>query len=82
MASRDRVTSTFAPDLEEVRAWLGKMIAALRFAELVAAILALIGRMRDLYKVDEYFLWHHVGYFPQEVEMAMLREFADAVIKM
>lgn len=41
-----------------------------------------IGRMRELYKVDEYFLWHHVGYFPQEVEMAMLREFADAVIKM
>lgn len=41
-----------------------------------------IGRLRDLYKVDEYFLWHHVGYFPQEVEMAMLREFADAVMKM
>jgi len=34
------------------------------------------------YKVDEYFLWHHVGYFPQEVEMALLREFADAVMKM
>jgi transposase len=48
MASRDRVTSAFAPDLEEVGAWLGKMIAALRFAELVAAILALITRMRDL----------------------------------
>jgi alkanesulfonate monooxygenase SsuD/methylene tetrahydromethanopterin reductase-like flavin-dependent oxidoreductase (luciferase family) len=41
-----------------------------------------IGRMRAQYKVDEYFLWHHVGYFPQEVEMAMLREFADAVMKM
>jgi transposase len=48
MASDDRVTSAFAPDLDEVRAWLGKMIAALRFVELVAAILALIGRMRDL----------------------------------
>lgn len=48
MASRDRVTSAFAPDLDEVRAWLGKMIAALRFVELVAAVLALIGRMRDL----------------------------------
>jgi transposase len=46
--ARDHVTSAFTPDLEEVRAWLGKMIAALRFAELVAAILALITRMRDL----------------------------------
>jgi transposase len=48
MASRDKVTSAFAPDLDEVRAWLEQMIAALRFVELVAAILALIGRMRDL----------------------------------
>jgi transposase len=46
--ARDKVTSAFAPDLEEIRAWLWKMIAALRFAELVAAILFLIGRMRDL----------------------------------
>jgi transposase len=48
MVLRDPVTSAFAPDLEEVRAWLGKMIAALRFVELVAAILALIARMRDI----------------------------------
>jgi transposase len=48
MASRDHVTSAFAPDLEEVREWLGKMIAALRFVELVAAILALVTRMRDI----------------------------------
>ena len=48
MASRDRVTSVFAPDLDEVRAWLQKMIAALRFVELVTAVLALITRMRDL----------------------------------
>jgi transposase len=48
MASRDNVTSAFAPDLEEIGAWLRKMIAALRFVELVAAILALIGRMRDI----------------------------------
>jgi alkanesulfonate monooxygenase SsuD/methylene tetrahydromethanopterin reductase-like flavin-dependent oxidoreductase (luciferase family) len=41
-----------------------------------------ICRMRDLYTVDEFFLWHHVGYFPQEVEMAMLREFADAAMKL
>ncbi|HTR54370.1 MAG TPA: IS66 family transposase, partial [Kofleriaceae bacterium] len=48
MGSRDRITSAFAPDLEDVRAWLQQMIAALRFVELVTAILALIGRMRDL----------------------------------
>jgi transposase len=48
MASRERVTSAFAPDLDEIRAWLQKMIAALRFVELVTAIVALIGRMRDL----------------------------------
>jgi transposase len=48
MASRNKITSAFAPDLDEVRAWLEKMIATLRFVELVAAILALITRMRDL----------------------------------
>jgi transposase len=48
MASRERVTSAFAPDLEEIRAWLQKMIATLKFVEMVTAIVALIARMRDL----------------------------------
>jgi len=48
MASREKVTSAFAPDLDEVRAWLQKMIAGLRFVDLVTAILALVTRMRDL----------------------------------
>jgi hypothetical protein len=48
MASRERVTSACAPDLDEIRAWLQKMIAALRFVEMVTAIVALFGRMRDL----------------------------------
>ena len=39
-----------------------------------------IGRLNEAYGVDEFFLWHHVGYFPDEVEMAMLAEFAAAVI--
>jgi transposase len=39
------ITSPFAPDLGQVRAWLEKMVAALKFVELVTAILALIGRM-------------------------------------
>jgi transposase len=48
MASREKITSAFTPDLEELRAWLQKMLAGLRFVELVTAILALIARMRDL----------------------------------
>ena len=39
-----------------------------------------LGRLRDTYGVDEFFLWHHVGYFPQELEMAMLEEFAAAAM--
>ncbi len=48
MASREKITSAFAPDLDEVRAWLQKMVAALRFVDLVTAVLALIARMRDI----------------------------------
>ena len=48
MASRAPITSPYAPDLEQVRAWLEKMVAALRFVELVTAVLALLARMRDL----------------------------------
>ena len=48
MASRERITSAFAPDLGELRAWLEKMIAALRFMDLVTAIVALFGRMSDI----------------------------------
>ncbi|MEX0732144.1 MAG: LLM class flavin-dependent oxidoreductase [Aquisalimonadaceae bacterium] len=40
-----------------------------------------VGRLSETYGVDEFFLWHHVGYFPDDVEMAMLEEFAEAVIK-
>jgi transposase len=42
------ITSPSAPDVEQVRAWLDKMIKALRFVELVAAVVALIVRLRDL----------------------------------
>lgn len=40
-----------------------------------------VAGLRDRYGVNEFFLWHHVGYFPQEQEMAMLNEFAEGVIK-
>jgi transposase len=42
------ITSPFAPDRADVRAWLEKMIKALKFAELVTAILALICRMGEI----------------------------------
>ncbi len=40
-----------------------------------------IGRLREAYGIEEFFLWHHVGYFPDDVEMGMLSELAEAVIK-
>ncbi len=41
------ITSPYAPDIEKVRAWLEAKIAARLFVEIVAAVLALICRMRD-----------------------------------
>src|SRR5262249_14814708 len=38
MKTPPSITSPYAPDLEHLRAWLQKMIAALRFAELVVAV--------------------------------------------
>lgn len=40
-----------------------------------------VARLAETYKCNEFVLWHHVGYFPQEQEMAMLHEFSEAVIK-
>ena len=48
MGSRDPITSASAPDLDQIRGWLRKMITALRFVELVTAVVALFGRMRDI----------------------------------
>jgi transposase len=41
------ITSPYAPDLGQVRTWMEKMIKALRFFDLVVAVLALISKMRD-----------------------------------
>jgi transposase len=41
-------TSPFAPDLERVRSWIEEMIAALKFVELVTAIIALLTKMSEL----------------------------------
>ncbi len=40
-----------------------------------------VARLRDSYGINEFFLWHHVGYFEREQEMAMLNEFAEGVIR-
>jgi transposase len=45
MKASPPITSPYAPDLEQVRAWLERMIAALKFAEIVTAIISFIGRM-------------------------------------
>jgi transposase len=42
------ITSPYAPDLDKVRGWLETKIAARLFVEIVAAIVALIARMRDV----------------------------------
>jgi len=42
------ITSPYAPDIAHVRAWLERMIKAVRFVEIVAAIVSLVTRMRDL----------------------------------
>ena len=42
------ITSAYTPDLKEVRTWIETMIAGLRFADLIVAIVGLIVRMRDI----------------------------------
>ncbi len=41
-------TSPYTPDLDELRRWLEKQVAALKLVELVAGVLALIARMRAI----------------------------------
>src|SRR5580693_1101564 len=46
MPTEPSITSIYEPDVERVRAWLKEMIAAMRFVELVVAIVAFIARIR------------------------------------
>lgn len=39
-----------------------------------------IGRLNQELGIEEFFLWHHVGYFSQAEELAMLEVFASQVI--
>jgi transposase len=42
------ITSPLNPDVQQLRGWLERMVATLRFVELVTAIVALVTRMRDI----------------------------------
>lgn len=46
--STAKTTSAYTPDLEALKGSLQKLIAELKFVELVVAVLALVARMRDL----------------------------------
>lgn len=48
MSEPATITSPNTPDIEDVRQWLENMVKAMRFIELVTAVLALISRMRDI----------------------------------
>src|ERR1035438_3689806 len=42
------ITSPYAPDMSKVRAWLEQMIKALKFLELVSAVIMLVSRMSSI----------------------------------
>ena len=48
MKEPERITSPYAPDLGEVRAFLERMIHTLRFVELIAAIIAFVARVCEV----------------------------------
>src|SRR4051794_17555039 len=48
MSTPATITSPHAPDVEDVRQWLEKMVKAMRLVELVLAVVALVTRMRDI----------------------------------
>src|SRR5580704_17699997 len=58
MAAPPPITSPYAPDMGKVRAWLEQMVRAMRFVELVAAVLALLGRMASLNAELTRQVWH------------------------
>ncbi|MHB8533586.1 MAG: IS66 family transposase [Solirubrobacteraceae bacterium] len=48
MQKPSSITSPYAPDVDEVRAWLERMLKSLRFMEVVTAIIALVTKFRDI----------------------------------
>lgn len=37
-------------------------------------------QLEERFGIDEFFLWHHVGYYDQDVELAMLADLAEAAL--
>jgi transposase len=48
MGQPTAITSPHTPDVDDVRQWMEKMIRAMKLVELVAAVIALVTRMRDI----------------------------------
>ena len=39
-----------------------------------------LGRLNETFGIEEFFLWHSVGWFDRDEERVMLHEFAEGVI--
>ena len=70
MSSPPAITSAQAPDVEAVRTWLYRMMSAMKFGEIVVAILALITRMRDFNTELMKQLAHHRRARPRSERLA------------
>ena len=66
----------FAYDAPPYRVPMGRLWMGSR-----QEVLDHVARLRDTWGIHEFFLWHHVGWFEQDQEMAMLNEFAEGVIR-
>jgi alkanesulfonate monooxygenase SsuD/methylene tetrahydromethanopterin reductase-like flavin-dependent oxidoreductase (luciferase family) len=50
------------------------------FAGTGAQVAEQLAELQERFDVDEFFLWHHVGHFDQDVELAMLSDLAEAAL--
>ena len=66
----------FAYDAPPYRVPMGRLWMGSR-----QEVLDHVARLRDTWGIHEFFLRHHVGWFEQDQEMAMLNEFAEGVIR-
>jgi transposase len=78
-------TSPYAPDLAKFRAWLEQMLRAMRFVELVSAVVALLTRMSEINADLTKRLWHLQRRRPRSETLArvqgqLLFQFAAAAI--
>lgn len=48
MAKRAPITSPYAPDVDALRTWLEGMIASMKLAEIIVAVVSLVARMREI----------------------------------